>query len=60
MNELDERTRRTNGMVQRNEGIEREIRVFAHVAQAVERVLGKDEVSGSTPLVGSISIGKEG
>ena len=25
----------------------------AHVAQVVERVLGKDEVSGSTPLVGS-------
>ena len=25
----------------------------AHVAQAVERVLGKDEVSGSNPLVGS-------
>ncbi len=26
---------------------------LAHVAQVVERVLGKDEVSGSTPLVGS-------
>ncbi len=26
----------------------------AHVAQSVERVLGKDEVSGSIPLVGSI------
>ena len=26
---------------------------FAHVAQSVERVLGKDEVSGSIPLVGS-------
>ena len=25
----------------------------AHVAQSVERVLGKDEVSGSIPLVGS-------
>ena len=25
----------------------------AHVAQVVERVLGKDEVSGSIPLVGS-------
>ena len=28
-------------------------RRFAHVAQSVERVLGKDEVSGSIPLVGS-------
>ena len=27
---------------------------IAHVAQSVERVLGKDEVSGSIPLVGSI------
>ena len=27
--------------------------LFAHVAQSVERVLGKDEVSGSIPLVGS-------
>ena len=26
----------------------------AHVAQSAERVLGKDEVSGSIPLVGSI------
>jgi hypothetical protein len=26
----------------------------AHVAQLVEHVLGKDEVSGSIPLVGSI------
>ena len=25
----------------------------AHVAQSVERILGKDEVSGSIPLVGS-------
>jgi hypothetical protein len=25
----------------------------AHVAQLVEHILGKDEVSGSTPLVGS-------
>jgi hypothetical protein len=25
----------------------------AHVAQSVERVLGKDEVGGSNPLVGS-------
>ena len=28
-------------------------RLFAHVAQVVERVLGKDEVSGSSPLVSS-------
>ena len=27
----------------------------AHVAQSVEHVLGKDEVSGSIPLVGSMS-----
>ncbi len=27
--------------------------VFAHVAQAVEHFLGKEEVSGSSPLVGS-------
>ena len=27
---------------------------LAHVAQLVEHVLGKDEVSGSIPLVGSI------
>ena len=26
----------------------------AHVAQLVEHILGKDEVSGSIPLVGSI------
>ncbi len=26
----------------------------AHVAQSVERVLGKDEVTGSSPVVGSI------
>ena len=25
----------------------------AHVAQSVERVLGKDEVTGSTPVMGS-------
>ena len=31
-------------------------RVFAHVAQSAERVLGKDEVSGSIPDMGSISI----
>ena len=27
--------------------------ISAHVAQSVERVLGKDEVGGSNPLVGS-------
>ena len=32
----------------------------AHVAQSVERVLGKDEVSGSIPLVGSIFSTAEG
>ena len=26
---------------------------FAHVAQSAERVLGKDEVTGSNPVVGS-------
>ena len=29
------------------------IAFFAHVAQSVEHILGKDEVSGSSPLVGS-------
>ena len=28
--------------------------VAAHVAQLVEHILGKDEVSGSIPLMGSI------
>ena len=28
-------------------------RVIAHVAQSVEHILGKDEVGGSSPLVGS-------
>ena len=27
--------------------------LLAHVAQSVERVLGKDEVTGSIPVVGS-------
>ncbi len=31
-----------------------EQRLAAHVAQSVEHILGKDEVSGSIPLVGSI------
>jgi hypothetical protein len=30
------------------------IAFFAHVAQSVEHILGKDEVSGSSPLVGSM------
>ena len=30
-------------------------RVCAHVAQSAERVLGKDEVSGSIPDMGSIN-----
>ena len=29
--------------------------VFAHVAQLAEHVLGKDEVTGSTPVMGSSS-----
>ncbi len=28
----------------------------AHIAQSVEHILGKDEVSGSSPDVGSMSI----
>ena len=31
----------------------------AHVAQAVEHVLGKDEVTGSSPVVG-LRVSKEG
>ena len=31
----------------------------AHVAQPVERILGKDEVIGSNPIVGSILKSKE-
>ena len=31
----------------------RDIEVLAHVAQSVEHVLGKDEVTGSIPVVGS-------
>ena len=30
--------------------------VGAHVAQSVERILGKDEVTGSNPVVGSMLI----
>jgi hypothetical protein len=29
---------------------------FAHVAQSAEHILGKDEVSGSSPLVGSTGV----
>jgi hypothetical protein len=29
-------------------------RLCAHIAQLVERVLGKDEVTGSTPVMSSI------
>ena len=32
--------------------------IRAHVAQSVERVLGKDEVSGSIPDMGSINAGR--
>ncbi len=28
--------------------------IQAHIAQSVERVLGKDEVTGSSPVAGSI------
>ena len=31
----------------------------AHVAQSAERVLGKDEVSGSIPDMGSINTGRQ-
>ena len=30
----------------------------AHVAQLVEHVLGKDEVTGSIPVMGSTNIGR--
>ena len=33
--------------------LEQERSIGAHVAQLVEHILGKDEVSGSIPLVGS-------
>ena len=33
--------------------VSRSIEPFAHVAQSAERVLGKDEVSGSNPDMGS-------
>jgi hypothetical protein len=32
---------------------DREFGLVAHVAQSAEHVLGKDEVSGSIPLMGS-------
>ena len=32
--------------------------VKAHVAQLVEHILGKDEVTGSTPVVGSLLVYK--
>ena len=32
----------------------------AHVAQLVEHVLGKDEVTGSIPVMGSMSSGYKG
>ncbi len=31
----------------------------AHVAQSVEHILGKDEVTGSNPVVGSFFMGKK-
>ncbi|GEM_PF-4271275 len=32
------------------------VRRCAHVAQSVEHILGKDEVTGSIPVVGSTSL----
>ena len=32
---------------------------YAHVAQLVEHVLGKDEVTGSIPVMGSMSLLKK-
>jgi hypothetical protein len=34
--------------------MERRVELRAHVAQLVEHVLGKDEVTGSIPVVGSM------
>jgi hypothetical protein len=38
-------------------GTEGKTTIYAHVAQLAERVLGKDEVSGSIPDMGSIVMG---
>jgi hypothetical protein len=40
--------------VGRGLGVDRRFEEGAHVAQSVEHVLGKDEVTGSIPVVGSI------
>ena len=32
------------------------MRVVAHIAQAVEHFLGKEEVTGSSPVVGTIGL----
>jgi hypothetical protein len=32
--------------------------ILAHVAQLVEHILGKDEVTGSSPVMGSISVAR--
>jgi hypothetical protein len=37
--------------------LESELDIRAHVAQSVEHVLGKDEVTGSIPVVGSSRTG---
>ena len=34
--------------------------VSAHVAQSVEHILGKDEVTGSIPVMGSIRVMRYG
>src|SRR5262249_16476987 len=44
------------GVAGSNPGSRSKSAASAHVAQSVERVLGKDEVSGSIPDMGSISI----
>ncbi|CRI66159.1 hypothetical protein THIOKS12650022 [Thiocapsa sp. KS1] len=36
--------------------LSRELCVIAHVAQLVEHTLGKGEVTGSTPVMGSIFV----
>jgi hypothetical protein len=40
-------------------GPEGRISRYADVAQLVERVLGKDEVTGSSPVIGSTRLGRD-
>ena len=44
----------SSSLVSRSNSNTSRVAVVAHVAQLVERILGKDEVTGSTPVVGSI------